>query len=120
VETWQVIIEPGSRAVAEVLDQLSDQSLVAQGISVELREPPLTFRGADPAIIVAVIGAVSANLTALIAGLLQLKANGKGQRISIVLASGEKLDVPADWSPEQIDRLVKSLGSEPPRRLFLP
>lgn len=120
METWQVIIEPGSRAPAEVLRQLSDQSLVAQGISVELREPPLTFRGADPAVIVAVIGAVSANLTALIAGLLQLKANGKAQRVSIVLASGEKLDVPADWSPEQIDRLVKSLGSEPPRRLILP
>ena len=58
METWEVIIEPGSRAVAEVLHQLSDQSLAAQGISVELREPPLTFRGADPAIIVAVIGAV--------------------------------------------------------------
>jgi hypothetical protein len=120
VETWEVIIEPGSRAAAEVLHRLSDQSLVAQGICVELREPPLTFRGADPAIIVAVIGAVSANLTVLIAGLQQLKANGKAQRISIVLASGEKLDVPADWSPEQIDRLVKSLGSEPPRRLILP
>lgn len=116
METWQVIIEPGSRASAEVLRQLSDQSLVAHGISVELREPQLTFRGADPA----VIGAVSANLTALIAGLLQFKANGKAQRISIVLASGEKLDVPADWSPEQIDRLVKSLGSDPPRRLILP
>jgi hypothetical protein len=54
-----------------VLRQLSDQSLVAQGISVELREPPLMFRGADPAFIGAVIGAVSADLTALIAGLLQ-------------------------------------------------
>jgi type IV pilus biogenesis protein CpaD/CtpE len=120
VETWQVIIEPGSRVPAEVVRQLSGQSLAAQGISVELREAPLTFRGADPAIIVAVIGAVSANLTALIAGLLQLKANGKARRISIELASGEKLEVPADCSPEQIDRLVKSLGSEPPRRLILP
>ena len=120
METWEVIIEPGSLAPDEVLRQLSDPSLAAQGISVESRERWLTFRGADPAVIVAVIGAVSANLTALIAGLMQLRANGKSQRITIVLASGEKLDVPADWSPEQIDTLVKSLGSEPPRRLILP
>jgi hypothetical protein len=120
VKTWEVIIEPGSLAPAEVLRQLSDQSLGARAISVELREPPLTFRGADPAIIVAVIGAVSANLTALIGGLLQLKANGKAQRISIVLASGDKVDVPADSSPEEIDRIIKSLGKEPPRRLILP
>lgn len=120
METWHVVIEPGSYATAEVLRKLSDPSLAAQGISVESGEPPLTFRRTDPAIIVAVIGAASANLTALIAGLLQLKAGRKAERISIVLASGEKLDVPADWSPEQIDKLVKSLGSEPPRRLILP
>jgi hypothetical protein len=120
VEAWQVIIDPGSLAPAEVLRQLSDPGLAARGISVESRRPPVTFRGTDPAIIVAVIGAVSANLTALIAGLLQLKANRKVERVTVVLASGEKLDVPADWSPEQIDSLVKSLGSEPPRRLILP
>lgn len=120
MDTWQVIIEPGSLARDEVLRQLNDPGLAAWGISVESRQPPLTFRGVDPAIIVAVIGAVGANLTALIAGLLQLRANGKSQRITIVLASGEKLEVPADWSPEQIDSLVKSLGREPPRRLILP
>lgn len=120
METWQVMIDPGSYAPVEVLQQLSGPDLAVQGISVESREPPLTFRGADPAIIVAVIGAVSANLTALITGLIQLKAKGKGQRISIVLASGEKLEVPTDWSPEQIDSLVKSLGNEPPHRLILP
>lgn len=120
METWQVVIEPGSYPAAEVLRTLSDPGLAARGISAELREPRLTFRGADPAIIVAVIGAAGANLAALIAGLLQLKANGKAERVTIVLASGEKVDVPADWPPDQIDRLVKSLGSEPPRRLILP
>jgi hypothetical protein len=120
VETWHVVIEPGSYAAAEVLRKLSDPSLAAQGVSVESREPSLTFRGTDPAIIVAIIGAASANLTALIAGLFQLKAGRKAERISIVLASGEKLDVPADWSAEQIGQLVRSLDSEPPRRLILP
>jgi DNA-binding transcriptional ArsR family regulator len=119
VETWQVIIELGSQSRAEVLHQLNHLSLPANEISVELREPPLTFRGADPAIIVATIGAVSANLTALITGLLQLRANRKGQRISIELASGDKIDVPADIPSAELDSLIKSLGKEP-RRLILP
>jgi hypothetical protein len=119
VETWQVIIEPGSQSRAEVLEQLSRLDLPANGISIELREPLLTFRGADPAVIVATIGAVSANLAVLISGLLQRRTDRKNQRISIELASGDKVDVPADMPPAELDSLIKSLGKEP-RRLILP
>jgi hypothetical protein len=119
VETWQVIIEPGSQSRAEVLEQLSNLDLTAHGISVELREPLLTFRGTDPAVIVATIGAVSANLAVLINGLLQRRTDRKSQRISIELASGDKVDVPADIPPAELDSLIKSLGKEP-RRLILP
>jgi hypothetical protein len=94
VGTWQVIIEPGSQSCAEVLEQLSNLDLPASGISIELREPLLTFRGADPAVIVATIGVVSTNLTVLISGLLQRRTDRKNQRISIELASGDKVDVP--------------------------
>jgi hypothetical protein len=119
VETWEVIVEPGSQSRAEVLEQLHDLCQHANAISVELREPPLTFRGADPAIIVAGVGAVSANLAVLITGLLQLRANRKDARISIELASGDKIDVPADISPAELDSIIRSLGKKP-RRLILP
>ncbi len=119
METWQVIVEPGSQSNGDVLDLLGSLDLAAHGISVDLREPPLTLRGADPAIIVATIGAVSANLTVLISGLLQRKADRRNQRISIELASGDKIDVPADIPPAELDSLVKSLGKQP-RRLILP
>ena len=119
MEKWQVIVEPGSQSRAEVLDLLNNLDLAANGLSIELREPPLTFRGADPAIIVATIGAVSANLAVLINGLLQRRTDRKNQRISIELASGDKIDVPADIPPAELDGLIKSLGQQP-RRLILP
>jgi hypothetical protein len=75
--------------------------------------------GADPAVIVATIGAVSANLAVLISGLLQRRTDRKNQRISIELTSGDKVDVPADMPPAELDSLIKSLGKEP-RRLILP
>lgn len=119
MEKWRVIIEPGSQSRDRVLEQLTGLGLPADGISVELCEAPLALRGADPAIIVATIGAMSANLTAVITGLLQLKANRKNQRISLELASGEKIDIPVGIPPAELDSLVKSLSKEP-QRLILP
>ncbi len=119
MEKWRVIIEPGSQSPDLVVEQLTGLGLPADGISVELREPPLAFRGADPAIIVATIGALSANLTAVITGLLQLRGSRKDQRISLELASGEKIDIPVGIPPAELDRLIKSLSKEP-QRLILP
>lgn len=120
MDSWQVIIEPGGCSSAEVLEQLGGMDLAAHGISVELREPTMAFRGPDPAIIIATISAVSANLAALITGLLQLRGNRNGQRVTIEFASGNKIEVPADYPPAELERLIKSLGKEPPRRLILP
>jgi hypothetical protein len=120
MDTWRVIIEPGGCSPVEVLEQISDVRLAAHGITVELRKPALNFRGADPAIIIATISAFSANLAALIAGLLQITANRNSRHITIELASGDKIDVPADYPATELHNLIKSLGEEPPRRLILP
>jgi hypothetical protein len=120
MKKWRVIIEPGTGSAAEVLQGLGGMDLAAHGISVELREPAVIFRSPDPAIIIATISAASANLAALIAGLLQLRANRSGQRITIELSSGDKIEIPADCPTEKIDSLIKSLRKEPPRRIILP
>jgi hypothetical protein len=124
VDSWQVIIESGSQSPADLLSELGDVDLAASGISVERRVPPVVFRGADPAIIVATIGAVSANLTALITGLLHLRAGlragRESQQISIEFSSGDKVVIPADMPAAERERLVETLAGKKPTRLILP
>ncbi len=120
MDSWQVIIESGSQSPADLLRELGDVDLAASGISVERRVPPTVFRGADPAIIVATIGAVSANLTALITGLLHLRAGRKSQQISIEFSSGDKVVIPADMPAAERERLVETLAGKKPTRLILP
>lgn len=118
-ETWEVVIESDSYSKTEILEHLTATNLSADGIAVELRKPRWSFRAVDTAILVAIIGAAGSNLTALVAGLLQLRTHHKDRHISIELASGDKIDVPADISAEELNKLVISLGRKP-KRLFLP
>jgi hypothetical protein len=120
VDSWQVIIESDSQSPADLLRALATLDLAASGITVERRVPPVVFRGADPAIIVATIGAVSANLTALIAGLIQLRAGRRSQQISIEFSSGDKVVIPADMPAAERERLVAELSGRKPTRLILP
>lgn len=120
MDSWQVVIESGSQSPADLLRELDDLDLAAIGISVERRAAPLVLRGSDPAIIVATIGAVSANLAALIGGLLQLRAGRKSQQISIEFSSGDKVVIPADMPSAERERLVEALADKKPTRLILP
>jgi hypothetical protein len=120
MDSWQVIIESDSKSPADLLRELGDLDLAACGISLERRVPPVVFRGADPAIIVATIGAVSANLTALITGLLQLRSGRRSQQVSIEFSSGDKVVVPADMPAAERERLVEALAGQKPTRLILP
>lgn len=116
---WQIVIEPGSFSTGEVLEYLTAMDLAGHGTGIELCRPSRTFRSGDPAIIVAIIGAVSANLAVLISGLLQLRTTRKEQRISIELPSGKKIDVPAGMSHNDLIGLLDSLD-EKPKGLILP
>lgn len=118
-EVWEVVIESDSYSKTAILKHLTATNLSAEGVAVELRKPHRTFRAVDAAILVAIVGAAGSNLAALIAGLLQLRTNHKSRQISIELASGDKIDVPADISEEALSKLVKSLERKP-KRLFLP
>jgi hypothetical protein len=120
VDSWQVIIESGSQSPADLLRELEDLDLATRGISVERRVPSVVLRGADPAIIVATIGAVSANLTALITGLLHLREGRKRQQISIEFSSGDIVVMPADMPAAERERLVETLAGKKPTRLILP
>jgi hypothetical protein len=116
---WKIAVEPGSFSKDEVLEHLAAMDFAGNSIDIELPRSPRTFRSGDPAIIVAIIGAVGANLAVLISGLFQLRTTRKEQRISIELPSGKKVDVPADMPHNELIRFLDSLD-EKPKRLILP
>jgi hypothetical protein len=120
VESWHVVIDSGSQPQADLLHELGSLDLASDGINVEQIKPPFTFRGVDPAILVATIGAVSTTLTALIAGIFKLRGNSNDEKISIEFASGDKVTIPASMPADERDRLLETMAGKRPTRLILP
>jgi len=67
----------------------------------------VSFRGTDPTILVAVVGAVSTGLGALITGLLQVAQQSSARKIVIESEKGVRLEFPSDTKPEKIDLLIE-------------
>jgi hypothetical protein len=122
VETWQVVIDSGTRSPSDLLSELRRIDLSSIGVDVELVEPPFTLRGLDPVIVVATIGAVSTALTALIAGIFQLRGVAKDEMITVEFADGKvtKIIAPASMPADERDRLFDTLAGKRPIRLIVP
>ncbi len=67
----------------------------------------LGTRSLDPTTMIALVGAGSTALGALIAGLLRVAEKRNTKKIVIQGKSGRKIEVPADISEEQIKLLVE-------------
>jgi len=78
-------------------------------ISLELVKPESEFRGLDPSVLVAIVGAVGVGLGALISGLLQLAMQTALKKIVIQSRDGAKLEIPADISEEKIVSLIEKI-----------
>lgn len=80
-------------------------------------EDPFTVsRGIDPTILVALVGAGSTVLGALITGLFQLMQKNGGKSITIETKNGSKLTYPADYPIEKLDaakQLLQEMDAEP-------
>lgn len=63
----------------------------------------------DPAVVVAIMGAVGTVLGALIAGLLQVVQHYATGEIVLETEDGAKITVPRGTSLEEIDRLIEKL-----------
>jgi len=116
---WRVPIVSWSRPSEEVYGDLCAGDAWSDEVSLVLETPGSRFRTSDPAVLVATIAAASSALTALLAGVLQRGAVKAGRRIVVELASGSKLEVPADIDPAELDRLI-GLIDESPKRIILP
>lgn len=89
----------------ESLEQRPDWKDLNIGLS--LRKSKVRTRGLDPAILVAIVGAASTSMGALIAGLFQIAKEKSAERIVIQGADGERVEFPANLPPEEIDDLIE-------------
>ena len=80
----------------------------SQHVQLILRKKPQAFRFLDPTIVVAIISAAGAGLTALITGVLALAKEAKSQRIIIHGQQGQ-VEFPADCSIEKIKEIEEVL-----------
>ena len=107
----QIALSSTSKSLEELKAALESQTEVgASGTRLELRTPKQKFRGVDPTLLVAVVGAAGTGLGALITGLFQIGQQMAASKFTLETASGAKLEVPANTPPEQIDHLLEKLG----------
>jgi hypothetical protein len=102
------------------LRQLLNQRLsrdVAHNIVIQSGAPRL--RGADPALIVALVSASSAAIGALLTGLLQIAKERCSGRITLQASDGSRVDVPANTSPERLDALIENIREMSQPRLHI-
>lgn len=99
-----------SKSLQELKAALESQpDLTASGAQLELRQPEKKFRGIDPTLLVAVVGAAGTGLGALITGLFQLGKEMAAKKFVLETQGGQKLEVPANTPVEKIDHLLDKL-----------
>ncbi|HYY58233.1 MAG TPA: hypothetical protein VE842_12945 [Pyrinomonadaceae bacterium] len=107
----QIAVTSNSKPIEELKKSLETQ-LDPSGadVKLELRTRKKKFRGIDPTILVAVVGAASVGLGSLITGLLQVGQQMAARKIVLEGQGGAKLEVPANTSFEKIDQLLERVN----------
>jgi hypothetical protein len=85
------------------------------GVVLTIRRSEIQFRGIDSTILVASVTAIGTALGAIIGGLLRIAQEAKTRKVVIQGRRGQRLEIPADTDPHELDRwidCVKRLDSE--------
>ena len=107
----QIAVTSNSKPIEELKKSLETQlDPSGSDVKLELRTPKKKYRSIDPTILVAVVGAASAGLGALITGLLQVGQQMAARKIVLEGQGGSKLEVPANTSFEKIDQLLERVN----------
>ena len=114
----QIALNSTGKSLEELKAALESQpDVTASGAQLELRAPTKKFRGVDPALLVAIVGAAGTGLGAIITGLFQIGQQMAAKRFTLETASGAKLEVPANTPPEQIDQLLEKLAGKEVKKI---
>jgi hypothetical protein len=106
----QIALPSGSNALQDVKESLeTNPDYATSDVQLELRTVKVKYRGIDPTILVAIVGAAGTGIGALITGLLQMRQQLSARKIVLEAQGGQKLEVPADTPLDKIDHLLDRL-----------
>lgn len=106
----QIAVNPNIISADDLREYLISQELWPEvGASLEAKKSSLKFRGLDPTILVALIGALGTGFGALLTGLLQIAQKSAEKKIILQTKDGERLEIPADTPHEKIEQLIATL-----------
>ena len=103
----EIKLETRVSSVAKLRTLLLGTTLGA--VELQLRGDGHGERGIDPSVLVAIVGGVSANLTALITALLTIRKQANAKTIVLQGKSGKRLEISGDYSATELDRLMDAV-----------
>ncbi|MBZ9938975.1 hypothetical protein LB518_21945 [Mesorhizobium sp. BR1-1-16] len=112
----EIIVESRVCSSAKI-EQLLEAAL-HEGVSLA-RRGGAAKRGADPSLLIALVGAGGAALGALVAGLLDIAEQARAARIILVGVNGRRVEVPATVSPAELDLFIAKAAELDVERVVL-
>jgi len=107
----QIALASTDKSLDDLKEALESQpGFTGLGAQLEIKQRKKKFRSIDPTLVVAIVGAAGPALAALITGLFQFGQKIAAKKYVLETHDGNKLEVPANTSAEEIGQLLKSLG----------
>ena len=103
------IISQSAITNQEIKALLEKQISPESEVKLEIRQPEIVYRGLDPSILVAIVGAAGTGLGALITGISQLLKEHANQKIVVQTEGKFKIEIPANISPEKLGELIEQI-----------
>ena len=94
---------------AEELKTYIEDQLAINKEYFSLQVKPPKFRGVDPIVLVAIIGATSTVLSTLITALLALAKQSQSRKIVVQTENGQRIEIPEDMPLERLDQIILKL-----------
>ena len=105
----QITLASGEKDLQQLKQALESQPGFGGSEPQLLIKERKKFRSIDPTLLVAIVGAAGTGLSALIAGLFQIRQQVAAKKFVLETGSGQKLELPADTPVEKIDHLLEKL-----------
>jgi len=114
-------VDPRIMSLTVFKEQLQAEADSSESeFTIEMRKTGDVLRSIDPTIIVAVVGAAGTALGALIYGLAKIAQQAGAKTILIQTRHGDRLEFPANFTPNQIDVLIEKLKKLEIERISIP
>ncbi len=106
-------------AAGELKSTLEEQLGETEGLDLELRKAEAPVRGADPTVLVALVGAGSAALGTLLGGIFQVMVAKHGKKVVISGSQGRRVELTGKFTKEEVDDLVRQAREIDAEQIYL-